>query len=59
MNRKIEKLTGKQLRVVSQGNMTPGDYKLDLNSENLVNGIYYLQMISNNQSTVRKMVVSK
>lgn len=56
---KVLDLTGKQLRVVSQGNMTPGDYKLDLNSENLVNGIYYLQMISNNQSTVRKMVVSK
>ena len=56
---KVLDLTGKQLRVVSQGNMTPGDYKLDLNSENLVNGIYYLQMISNNQSSVRKMVVSK
>ena len=56
---KVLDLTGKQLKVISEGNKTPGDYKLDLNSENLVNGIYYLQMISNNQSSVRKMVVSK
>ena len=56
---KVLDLTGKQLNVISEGNKNPGNYKLELNSENLVNGIYYLQMISNNQTSVRKMVVSK
>ena len=52
-------LTGKQLNVISEGNKTPGNYKLELNTESLVNGIYYLQLITNNQTSVRKMIVSK
>ena len=30
-------LTGKQLNVISEGNKTPGNYKLELNTESLVN----------------------
>jgi hypothetical protein len=56
---KVLDMTGKLLQVISENNKTPGDYTLNLNAENLANGIYYLQMISNNQLSVRKMVVSK
>jgi hypothetical protein len=56
---KVLDLTGKQLNVISAGNKAPGNYFLEVNADKLVNGIYYLQMISNGKTSVRKMVVSK
>ncbi len=56
---RILDLTGKQINVINEGTRTVGNYELKLTAENLSTGIYYLQMLSNQRSTVRKMVVVK
>lgn len=50
---------GQMIREINQGIQTTGNYQLELNAENLTNGIYYLQMKSNNRISSQKMVVSK
>lgn len=54
---KILDLTGKQVNIISEGSKTPGNYMLEINRMKLANGIYYLQMITNNQTTTRKMII--
>jgi len=49
--------TGKVVQVINAGTKTPGKYNLDYNSDKLTNGIYSVQMIANNRTSVRKMVV--
>lgn len=51
--------TGTQINVIEAGVKTPGSYQLELNSNQLGSGVYYLQMISNKQSTVKRMIVVK
>jgi len=56
---RIIDLTGKEIEVINQGNKTPGDYQLVLQTEKLNNGIYYFQMTTNNKVSTKKMVVFK
>lgn len=49
-------ITGKEIRSINEGAKSPGKYTLSLGSEKLTNGIYYLQMITNKQTSTRKMV---
>jgi hypothetical protein len=49
--------TGKVIDVINAGSKTPGQYKLDYNSDKLAKGIYSVQMVANNRTSVRKMVV--
>lgn len=49
--------TGKVVDVINAGAKTPGKYNFNYNSDKLSNGIYTVQMTTNNRTSVRKMVV--
>ncbi|MFA5972442.1 MAG: T9SS type A sorting domain-containing protein [Lentimicrobiaceae bacterium] len=49
--------TGKVIDVINAGAKTPGKYNFNYNSDKLNNGIYIVQMTTNNRTSVRKMVV--
>lgn len=49
--------TGKVVDMINAGAKTPGQYKLDYNADKLSKGIYSVQMVANNRTSVRKMVV--
>ncbi|HEY3372230.1 MAG TPA: LamG-like jellyroll fold domain-containing protein [Prolixibacteraceae bacterium] len=55
VNFRILDSTGKVVRSINEGIQSPGKYSLSLGAENLTKGIYYLQMITNTQTSVRKM----
>lgn len=48
-------ISGKEIRTINEGVKSPGQYTLRLGSEKLTSGIYYLQMITNKQTSTRKM----
>jgi len=52
-------LSGKIIDTIDEGNRIPGKYSLTLYSDKLSSGIYYVQMITNEQAEIRKMVVLK
>jgi hypothetical protein len=56
---RILDLTGKEIKTINEGIKSPGNYSIDIFSEKLKNGIYYLQMASNQLTSVRKMIVTK
>jgi len=56
---RILDIAGKEIRLINEGVKTPGNYKLDITSEQLNSGIYYFQMNTDNGSITRKMVVFK
>ncbi len=56
---RILDLTGKEVEVINQGIKAAGNYQLELQSEKLNNGVYYLQMTTNQTVSTRKMVVFK
>jgi hypothetical protein len=49
-------ITGKEIRTIDGGTKSPGKYNLNLNSEKLKNGIYFLQMTTDKQSITQKML---
>jgi hypothetical protein len=49
--------TGKVIDVINAGTKSAGQYNLDYNSDKLTNGIYSVQMTTNNRTSMRKMVV--
>jgi hypothetical protein len=59
VNFKILDLSGKVVDSIDEGLKTPGMYDLKLYSNKLKSGVYYVQMITNEQVGVRKMVVLK
>jgi len=54
---KVIDQTGKIVDVINAGAKTPGKYSFNYNSDKLNNGIYTVQMTTNNRTSVRKMVV--
>jgi hypothetical protein len=56
---RILDMTGKEVKLIIEGNKTPGKYILEINSDKLNNGIYYLQMNTDQGLSTRKMVVFK
>jgi hypothetical protein len=56
---RIIDMAGKELRIIDEGKLSPGKYNLEINSEKLKNGIYFLQMKSDQGIITRKMVVSQ
>jgi hypothetical protein len=56
---RIIDIAGNEVRVINEGVRPAGKYNLELNSENLNNGVYYLQMTSGERMSTRKMVVIK
>jgi hypothetical protein len=54
---RILDLSGKEIRRIEEGMKSPGKYNLEISSEKLKNGIYFLQMKSNQNTVTRKMIV--
>jgi len=54
---RILDLSGKEIKVINAGVITPGEYKLELNTINMPNGIYNVQMITNQGVSIQKMVI--
>lgn len=52
-------LTGKQISVTTESGKAAGCYSMEVNASELSNGIYYVQMITNGMTSVRKMMVLK
>ncbi len=59
VNFRILDIAGNEVQAINQGVKTPGNYSLELYSDKLPNGIYYIQMTTNQQTSVRKMMVIK
>lgn len=54
---RILDLLGNEIELINGGTKSPGNYSLELKSNNLRNGIYFLQMVTNKQTITRRMVV--
>jgi hypothetical protein len=52
-------ITGREVKVINEGIKTIGSYNLQLSSENLIDGIYFVQMKAGNRASTRKIVVRK
>jgi hypothetical protein len=52
-------ITGNVVKVIDEGVKSTGKYTLELSSEKLSNGIYYLQMMTNKQTFTKKMVFNQ
>ena len=56
---RILDLSGKEIREINPGVLSPGKYNMEVHSEKLNNGVYFLQMKSEQGIITRKMVVAK
>lgn len=56
---RIFDITGTEMVSLNEGVLSPGDYTLNLTSENLKSGVYTIHMITNGQTSVQKMIVLK
>lgn len=56
---RIMDLAGKLINVRTDANQAPGNHTLEVNASDLSAGIYYVQMITNGVTSVRKMMVIK
>lgn len=54
---RILDINGKEIKRINAGNKTPGEYKLELTSGNLPNGIYNVQMTSSFGFSCQKMII--
>ncbi len=55
---RILDLSGKEIRMIDEGVKSPGKYNLEIYSEKMRNGIYFLQMKSDQGIVTRKMIVA-
>ena len=56
---RILDLNGKEIRRIDRGTEAAGKYNLQISSEKLNSGIYFLQMQSDNHTITRKMIINK
>jgi len=54
---RIFDLAGNEIEVINEGIKSPGKYTLELNSDKLQSGMYYLQMTTNQGSKIQKMTL--
>lgn len=52
-------VTGKKIKEINEGMKSPGNYRLNISSEKMQNGIYFVQMKSNNHLFTNKITVNK
>ena len=52
-------ITGREVLLINEGIKSIGNYNLQLKSETLMNGIYFVQMKTGNHTSTRKIVVRK
>jgi hypothetical protein len=53
----VRDITGREVKVINEGIKAAGNYTLELNSEKLVNGIYFVEMKAGDRSSTRKIIV--
>jgi hypothetical protein len=51
-------ISGREVKTIHHGVRTAGDYLLELGAENLVNGVYFVQMRTANSMSTRKIIVN-
>jgi hypothetical protein len=52
-------ITGREVKVINEGLKTAGSYSLQMKADNLIDGIYFVQMKAGNRTSTRKIVVRK
>ena len=52
-------ITGREVKIINEGLKAAGNYSLQLKSDNLIDGIYFVQMKAGNRISTRKIVVRK
>jgi hypothetical protein len=52
-------ITGREVKVINEGLKAAGNYSLQLKSDNMIDGIYFVQMKAGNRTSTRKVVVRK
>jgi hypothetical protein len=50
---------GKIVKTLIKQRMIPGEYKVELSSENMADGIYFCRLLLNGESAMKKLVVTK
>ncbi len=53
----VRDITGREIRIIKEGVKPAGSYSLQLKSENLTDGIYFVQMKAGNRTSTRKIIV--
>ncbi|CAN5511547.1 hypothetical protein BH10BAC5_BH10BAC5_16460 [soil metagenome] len=56
---KVFDLSGKEIAVLVNENLQPGEYETAFNGENYSSGVYYLKMIAGSYSETKKMTLLK
>lgn len=54
---KIYDIAGREMKTISKGMQTQGEYRINLNSENLSSGTYFYQLIVDGVPDTKKMVL--
>lgn len=52
-------ITGREVKIINEGLKAAGNYSLQMKSDNLIDGIYFVQMKAGNRISTRKIVVRK
>jgi PKD repeat protein len=55
----VTDLLGKKIATIENSNKTEGSYSVNWNAENVAEGMYLLQMKVNNNTTTRKIILTK
>ena len=56
---KVYDMLGKEIAVIVNETLLPGNYEVEFNASNLTSGIYFYELQSNNFREVKKMVLLK
>ena len=51
-------VTGKLIQTTNEGIKTPGNYTFKFNAEKLKPGMYYMQMVNDDQTIIRKIIIN-
>jgi hypothetical protein len=52
-------ISGREVKLISEGMKDPGNYELQLSSDQFSSGIYYFQMKTDELTSTRKMIIAK
>jgi len=52
-------ITGREVKVINEGLKTAGSYSLQMKADNLIDGIYFVQMKAGKRTDTRKIVIRK
>jgi hypothetical protein len=52
-------ITGREVKVINEGLKTAGNYSLQMKADNLIDGIYFVQMKAGKRTDTRKIVIRK